>query len=81
MNQRVKDPKFPPAAGPGDPACAGSRLAPTESAPPGRIFRASRNIRVKSILNIVVVIAVILWLLYGFGVLSGSGDIRMPTVR
>jgi len=36
---------------------------------------------IKRILNIVVVIAVVLWLLYGFGVLSGSGNIRMPTVR
>jgi hypothetical protein len=36
---------------------------------------------IKRILNIVVVIAVVLWLLYGFGVLSGSGNVRMPTVR
>ncbi len=36
---------------------------------------------IKRILNIVVVIAVVLWLLYGFGVLNGSGDIRLPTVR
>jgi hypothetical protein len=37
--------------------------------------------KIKKILNFVVVVAVILWLLYGFGVLGGSGDIRMPTVR
>ena len=37
--------------------------------------------KIKSILNIVVVIAVILWLLYGFGILNGSGDINLPTVR
>lgn len=36
---------------------------------------------IKSILNIVVVIAVILWLLYAFGVLSHSGEIRMPQVK
>jgi hypothetical protein len=37
--------------------------------------------KIKSILNIVVVIAVVLWLLYGFGVLGHSGDIRLPVVR
>ena len=36
---------------------------------------------IKSILNAVVVIAVVLWLLYGFGVLSGSGSVNMPTVK
>lgn len=36
---------------------------------------------IKRILNIVVVIAVVLWLLYGFGILSGSGSVQMPTVR
>ena len=35
---------------------------------------------IKSILNIVVVIAVIIWLLYAFGVIGGSGDVRMPDV-
>ena len=35
---------------------------------------------IKKILNVVVVIVVILWLLYGFGVLSSSGDIRLPKV-
>ena len=36
---------------------------------------------IKSILNAVVVIAVILWLLYGFGILTHSGDIHMPSVK
>ena len=36
---------------------------------------------IKTILNVVVVIAVVLWLLYGFGVISGSGGVHMPTVR
>jgi hypothetical protein len=36
---------------------------------------------IKKILNIVVVIVVVLWLLYGFGVISGSGDISMPKVN
>ena len=36
---------------------------------------------IKSILNIVVVVAVILWLLYGFGVIGSGGQISMPEVR
>jgi len=36
---------------------------------------------IKSILNAVVVIAVILWLLYGFGIISGSGNVSLPTVK
>lgn len=36
---------------------------------------------IKKILNIVVVIVVVLWLLYGFGVIGGGGDIRMPKVN
>ena len=36
---------------------------------------------IKKILNIVVVIVVILWLLYGFGVINSSGDIRMPAIK
>ncbi len=36
---------------------------------------------IKSIINIVVVIAVVLWLLYGFGIISNSGDIKMPVVK
>jgi hypothetical protein len=36
---------------------------------------------IKKILNVVVVIVVILWLLYGFGVINSSGDIRLPVVK
>ena len=36
---------------------------------------------IKQILNIVVVIVVVLWLLHGFGVIGGSGDIRLPKVN
>ena len=37
--------------------------------------------KIKKILNIVVVIAVVLWLLAAFGILGHSGDIRVPQVR
>lgn len=37
--------------------------------------------KIRSILNAVVVIAVIVWLLYAFGVLQGDGDIHMPKVQ
>ena len=36
---------------------------------------------IKSILNAVVVIAVVLWLLYGFGVISSSGSVSVPVVK
>ena len=36
---------------------------------------------IKRILNAVVVIAVVLWLLYGFGIIHHSGDIHMPVVK
>lgn len=36
---------------------------------------------IKKILNIVVVIVVVLWLLYGFGIISNSGDIHLPEVN
>ena len=36
---------------------------------------------IKTILNWVVVIAVIVWLLYGFGVISSGGSVHMPTVK
>ena len=36
---------------------------------------------IKSILNAVVVIAVVIWLLYAFGVVGHSGDIRIPQVK
>ena len=37
--------------------------------------------KIKNILNIVVVICVIVWLLYAFGILGRSGDIRVPQFR
>jgi len=37
--------------------------------------------KIKQILNVVVVICVIVWLLYAFGVINHSGDIRVPQVR
>ena len=37
--------------------------------------------KIKSILNAVVVIAVVVWLLYAFGVLDHSGEIRVPKVQ
>jgi hypothetical protein len=37
--------------------------------------------KIKKILNAVVVICVVVWLLYAFGVLGRGGDIRVPQVR
>ena len=37
--------------------------------------------KIKKILNIVVVIVVVLWLLYAFGILGRAGDIRVPQLR
>ena len=37
--------------------------------------------KIKKILNIVVVICVIVWLLYAFGILHHSGDITFPQLR
>ena len=37
--------------------------------------------KIKKILNVVVVICVIVWLLYAFGVLHHGGDIRVPQVQ
>jgi 1-acyl-sn-glycerol-3-phosphate acyltransferase len=37
--------------------------------------------KIKNILNAVVVIATILWVLYAFGVLGHSGEIRLPEVK
>ena len=34
--------------------------------------------KIKKILNIVVVICVVIWLLYVFGILGHSGEIRVP---
>jgi hypothetical protein len=37
--------------------------------------------KIKNILNVVVVICVVVWLLYAFGILNHSGDIRVPRVQ
>lgn len=37
--------------------------------------------KIKKILNVVVVICVVVWLLYAFGVLDRSGDIRVPKLQ
>jgi hypothetical protein len=37
--------------------------------------------KIKKILNIVVVVCVVLWLLFAFGILDHSSDIRVPQVR
>jgi hypothetical protein len=37
--------------------------------------------KIKRILNVVVVICVVLWLLFAFGILDRSSDIRVPQVR
>lgn len=37
--------------------------------------------KIKRILNIVVVIVVVLWLLYGFGILGHGAEVRLPTVK
>jgi len=36
---------------------------------------------IKSIINLVVVIAVVMWLLYGFGIISHSGDVHLPAFK
>jgi ABC-type long-subunit fatty acid transport system fused permease/ATPase subunit len=36
---------------------------------------------IKSILNAVVVIAVVIWLLYAFGLVGHPGDVRLPQVK
>jgi len=37
--------------------------------------------KIKKILNVVVVICVVVWLLYAFGILGRGGDIRVPQFR
>jgi len=37
--------------------------------------------KIKQILNIVVVICVVVWLLYAFGIINHSGDIHVPRVN
>ena len=36
--------------------------------------------KIKKILNVVVVICVVVWLLYAFGILDRSSEIRVPRV-
>lgn len=36
--------------------------------------------KIKKILNVVVVVCVVVWLLFAFGVLDHSSDIRVPRV-
>ncbi len=37
--------------------------------------------KIKKILNVVVVICVVVWLLYAFGIIGRAGDIRVPQLR
>lgn len=37
--------------------------------------------KIKKILNVVVVICVVVWLLFAFGIINHSGDIRVPRVQ
>ena len=37
--------------------------------------------KIKKILNAVVVICVVVWLLFAFGVVNRSGDIRVPHIE
>jgi hypothetical protein len=37
--------------------------------------------KIKKILNVVVVVCVVMWLLFAFGILNHSGDIRVPQIQ
>ena len=37
--------------------------------------------KIKKILNIVVVVCVVVWLLFAFGIIDRSSDIRVPQIR
>jgi hypothetical protein len=37
--------------------------------------------KIKKILNVVVVICIVVWLLYAFGIINHSSEIRVPQVR
>ncbi len=37
--------------------------------------------KIKKILNVVVVICVVVWLLFAFGILNHSSEIRVPQVQ
>jgi type IV secretory pathway TrbL component len=36
--------------------------------------------KIKKILNVVVVVCVVVWLLFAFGILNHSGDVRVPRI-
>jgi uncharacterized membrane protein YhdT len=36
--------------------------------------------KIKNILNVVVVVCVVVWLLFAFGILNHSGNIRIPRI-
>ena len=36
--------------------------------------------KIKNILNVVVVVCVVVWLLFAFGLLTHSGDFRVPRI-
>ncbi len=36
--------------------------------------------KIKNILNVVVVVCVVVWLLFAFGILNHSGDVRVPRI-
>jgi hypothetical protein len=37
--------------------------------------------KIKKILNVVVVVCVVVWLLFAFGIIDRAGDIRVPQVQ
>ena len=37
--------------------------------------------KIKKILNVVVVICVVVWLLYAFGVINRADEIKVPQIR
>jgi uncharacterized membrane protein YhdT len=37
--------------------------------------------KIKKILNVVVVVCVVMWLLFAFGIINHSGDIRVPRIQ
>ena len=37
--------------------------------------------KIKKILNVVVVICVVIWLLYAFGLVGRAGEIKVPQLR
>jgi uncharacterized membrane protein YhdT len=37
--------------------------------------------KIKKILNVVVVVCVVMWLLFAFGIINHSGDIRVPQIQ